>query len=347
MAKEIVEDLVAYRDKVYKFIESTKFKSIMEESTTQYFMQNYYDDFIKYCLGGKCVRAFLVLLGYSLCGGSEKFDKILLASVAFEVFEASILAHDDIIDNGRIRRGIPSMFVALGDGELGKARALVLGDVGILVSEKFIRQAGFETQTTNKAIDFLHKIYQSTYSGELIDINLPTMENYTEENVVEMYKLKTAWYTIKGPLVLGGILAGASEKQLKFLGEYGELLGIAFQIKDDILGVFGDSKKMGKPITSDASEGKKSLLTSYFDTHSTPKDKKKFYKVYGKNSITEKQLDAIVKPLLQKSGAYEYASCKMNSIFNEILSLVKEFSENEKQRNMLMDFASFVMSREK
>lgn len=164
--------------------------------------------FASSCMGGKRIRGVLVKLGYELAGGRSK--EIIKIGAAYEIFHASILAHDDIMDQSELRRGKISLYKKVGVSE-----AITLGDLGFFLSFKIISSSFF----ANIALD--------TAIGQLLDLK--------KADPVITAKFKTAQYTIAGPLQLGAILGKADKKLTRDLGEFGENLGIAFQIKDDIL----------------------------------------------------------------------------------------------------------------
>ncbi len=171
--------------------------------------------------GGKKIRGVLVKLGYELVG-SRKREDILRVAAAYEIFHTAILAHDDIIDESPTRRGQPSLYKSV-----GIVQAITLGDCGFFLSVKIIAESNFPDKNKNEAIRKLLEVLVDTTIGQMLDIAHGDKETTA--------KLKTARYTIAGPLQVGAILAGADQRLIKKLGEFGEKLGIAFQIRDDIL----------------------------------------------------------------------------------------------------------------
>lgn len=168
------------------------------------------------CMGGKRIRGVLVKLGYEIAtahlprGRAHLEGGILKIGAAYEIFHAAILAHDDIMDQSETRRGKPSLYKKVGTSE-----AITLGDLGFFLSFKIISSSLFASIAMETAI------------GQLLDLK--------KTNPEVTAKFKTAKYTIAGPLQLGATLAGAKGKLIRDLGEFGESLGIAFQMKDDIL----------------------------------------------------------------------------------------------------------------
>lgn len=204
-------------------------------------------EFIKSNKGGKKVRGFLVRLGYEIARSvilSETKDlkiksrdslqarndnsQILKVAAAYEILHTSILAHDDIIDQSLIRRGAPSLYQALGGNHYGISQAICLADAGFFLAIKIISESEFKEKLKNQAVRLFSKTMVDTAVGQMMDVMLTQ-----NEKLINL--LKTARYTISGPLQLGATLGGAGEKLIRELGEFGENLGIAFQIKDDIL----------------------------------------------------------------------------------------------------------------
>lgn len=181
--------------------------------------------FIASCKGGKRIRGALVKLGYEMAGGTKA--EIVKIGSAYEILHTSVLIHDDIMDQSPQRRGNPSLYKALGDNHYGVSQAISLADFGFFLCVKIISQSNFPSERKNKALETLSKIMTDTALGQMLDIE--------KANPVLVNKLKTACYTIAGPLQIGAVLAGADEKLLKNLSKAGENLGIAYQLKDDIL----------------------------------------------------------------------------------------------------------------
>lgn len=208
--------------------------------------------FIKANFGGKRIRGVLVGLGYEIArdhlrgGGKVQASEhlggeVLKIGAAYEILHTAILAHDDIMDESTTRRGRKSLYRSV-----GVSHAITLGDLGFFLAIKIISESKFEDKTKNKALKIFSNIMIDTAIGQMLDI-----EN---ADPVIIARLKTAQYTIIGPLQLGAILAGANEKLLANLGDFGHHLGIAFQIRDDILdgGALDNVGQMGVKYVTDA-----------------------------------------------------------------------------------------------
>jgi geranylgeranyl diphosphate synthase type I len=235
--------------------------------------------------GGKRLRAAFMYYGYLGAGGMEE-ERILDTSVSVELIHAFLLVHDDIIDRDEIRHGIPTLHRRYADfgkrffpekdtEHFGNSIALIMGDMLCAFGNDIIFRSAFPHQRVFQALSQLQRIVSYTVIGQARDVYMEYKREATEEEIIKMYTNKTAKYTVEGPLHLGAILAGAPQELLDGLSAYAVPLGIAFQIQDDILGVFGTEKRIGKPIGSDIEEGKITILVSRALRGGTPGQKKR------------------------------------------------------------------------
>ena len=161
---------------------------------------------------------------------------------------------------------------------------------------------------------------------------------------MEIYRLKTSWYTIVGPFVLGMILGNSKVKDIETFEKVLEPLGIAFQIKDDILGIYSSKEILGKSVYSDIEEFKQTILYSYIKINRNDL-LDELLKYYGK-SITEEESKKVQK-LFEDSGALEYATNKMNEMFNEVYTNIKSMDIKEYTKDILLGLILFLRLREK
>ena len=238
---------------------------------------------------GKLVRGILVNIGYYLLKENKEYSHKL--SLAYELFQTGILIHDDVIDNDNKRRGVDTIhysnynkYLKYNSNEtevkhLSDSIGICMGDYGLYLSNKNL----------GKVLNYFNETVLNTIKGELLDVILPfsskneiIKEEELEENIMNIYRLKTSYYTIIGPMVCGLLLAGGNEKQIKDIENFGEKIGIAFQIQDDILGIY--SNEMGKIKGSDIKEYKQTILFSY--TMNT-EYKNELLKYYGKEKLND------------------------------------------------------------
>lgn len=224
-AKQINKELNA----VFKdFLESTK--------KTNCKLAPFARKFIEANMGGKRIRGVLCKLGYELASVKRKVQsvkfktkEIIKIASALEILHTALLIHDDIMDKSLIRRNKHSLYKTLGGGHQAISQAISIGDIGFYLPVKLITDTSFADKLKLKVLSFLSEVIINTGWGQILDV-----EGDKEDlEFIRIYK--TAKYTIAGPMQIGAMLAGASDKLINDLGELGENLGIAFQIQDDIL----------------------------------------------------------------------------------------------------------------
>lgn len=312
--------------------------------------------FIKMNGDGKFLRGCLIDLGYKL-NKNDDYAKTL--SLAYETFETSILIHDDIIDNAHLRRNKETIHETyknefkkynVENDNTNNSLALCIGDLGFFYTTELITKKYKNDKNLAKLLSYYNNIVIKTIKGEIIDVALPFIEKNDkkhtlhEEDIMEIYKLKTSWYTIVGPFVLGMILGNSKVKDIETFEKVLEPLGIAFQIKDDILGIYSSKEILGKSVYSDIEEFKQTILYSYIKIKRNDL-LDELLKYYGR-SINEEESKK-VQQLFEESGALEYATNKMNGMFNEAYSNIKSMDIKEYIKNILLGLILFLRLREK
>lgn len=225
--------------------------------------------------GGKKLRPALVVGTYRALGGTQAADAVQLAT-AFELLHTAFLLHDDVIDRDTIRRGRPNLAgafagdaagrgVAAADAtRWGQASAILAGDLLIHAAQSMVARLGIDEARRLALLDLLDACVFVTAAGELGDVAYSMgVERPELPDVLAMAESKTANYSFAGPLRAGAILAGADARTQRSLGEFGRLVGVAFQLRDDVLGVFGTERVTGKSANSDLREGKLTSLMLY------------------------------------------------------------------------------------
>ena len=300
---------------------------------------------------GKLVRGTLVNLGYNLLKDDDYSYNLALA---YEVFQTSILIHDDIIDNDNKRRGVDTIHYINDEKykkysneskHLGDSIAICMGDYGLYKANQIISKSYEKDPNLGKVLNYFNNTVLNTIKGELLDVVIPFESKYIgmdnkvlEESIMNIYKLKTSHYTIIGPMSVGLILGNAKDSYIDDIKLFGEKVGIAFQIQDDILGIYSDN--MGKVIGSDIKEFKQTILYSHI---MTTQYKDELLKYYGKENTTEE-----VRELFKKSKSYDYALDMMNKLYDESLSILDNISwiTNDK-KDILRGFVEYLRKRNK
>ena len=220
--------------------------------------------------GGKRLRPAFCVWGYIGSGGAD-LDAILRAAASLELLQACALIHDDVMDDSDVRRGRPAAhrrFADLhreagwaGDSDrFGHGSAILLGDLCLGWADALLYRSGFDAAALGRAKPVLDIMRTEVMAGQILDLVEQARGGGSIERALRVIRYKSATYTVERPLQLGAALAGASEADLARLSGYGLPLGEAFQLRDDVLGVFGDPELTGKPAGDDLREGKRTLL---------------------------------------------------------------------------------------
>ncbi|MGC8496964.1 MAG: polyprenyl synthetase family protein [Thermoplasmata archaeon] len=293
--------------------------------------------------GGKRIRPVLMIFGYKLYGGKNT-EEIIKASASLELVQSYLLIHDDIIDESLLRRGKPTIHLIFGkeydDQKIGSDLAIIAGDLADSYAIELITHSDFEDRLKYKAIVKLSEIIEYTGYGQVLDILSPYQTDNFEENLLLIHKYKTAKYTIEGPLILGGLLTGKNDFEM--ISKYAIAVGIAFQLQDDILGLFGDEKALGKPVTSDLEEGKKTLLIIKILERANKDEKEKILNILGSKNISVEELE-YVRNMALKTGSLKYSQDMSEKLIAEAITAIKDLKAPEKE--FLIEFANYVISR--
>ena len=305
--------------------------------------------------GGKRLRAALMYYGYLAVGGRER-KKMLQAAVSVELIHVFLLIHDDIIDNDKKRHGVDTVsfkYQKLGkkispqsDYEhFGNSMAIIIGDIVGAIGSQIIFDSKFDTKFVFKALTKLQEIISMTGIGQSKDIYMEYMGKATEREILKMYEYKTAKYTIEGPLHLGASLNGASDKVLENFSEYAIPIGTAFQIQDDILGIFGSEKKIGKSVGSDIEEGKQTILVVKAREKSNSKQRKQIDEILGKKNVTAKDIEKF-QEIIKETGSLDYAVGLARKLINRGKKNIKKMNINKEAKTFLVGIADYMVQRE-
>jgi geranylgeranyl diphosphate synthase type I len=211
--------------------------------------------------GGKRLRPGFCFWGHLGAGGKDT-DELVRAAAALEMFQAAAIIHDDVMDGSDTRRGRPAVhmrFAALHGDSFGTGAAILLGDLCLSWSDEMMVASGLVNDASRRVFDTMRA---ELMAGQYLDLLEQVSGHGTVESALRVARYKSAKYTIVEPLHLGGTTAGAGPEVLDAYTAYGLPLGIAFQLRDDVLGVFGDPAATGKPAGDDLREGKRTALVA-------------------------------------------------------------------------------------
>ncbi len=302
-----------------------------------------------FCLRpGKRIRPLLLLAGYYGYAKKNIKNDIIKISAAIEIMHSFLLIHDDIMDKAEMRRGEKSFHKIMFESyknetlnnDIGKDIGIVVGDILFTISLEIIADTKFDYKVKNIFLKYFSECYEITGWGQILDSLASQRKNFNlAENLPEeISTYKTAYYTIYYPLLMGYILAGGSSRtvELNKIKDFAVPLGIAFQLRDDILGVFGDDKKIGKSNISDITEGKFTLLISRTLKLLKGKKQTDFKQLF---LLKNKKISDIekIKNIIIESGAYEKSYKRMQYLFRTALKNVELLKIKSEYKNILKD----------
>jgi len=273
--------------------------------------------------GGKRLRPRMTYLSYRAFGGEDVAGFAPVAA-ATELLHLCLLIHDDIIDRDLVRYRVPNItaryaehyapYIANTTDRLhyAESAALLAGDLLLSGAHQMIAGSVLPDTTRAAVQAILSRGVFEVVGGQLLDTEAAFVDSATVQPLTIAH-YKSASYSFVLPLLIGATAAGAGEQAKQTLRQFAEQLGLAFQLQDDILGVFGDSSVMGKSTTGDLREGKRTYLIESFERLAAPAEKAKFDRYFGKADLSDDQADSIRK-LLESSGARGQVTSKISEL---------------------------------
>lgn len=306
----------------------------------------------------KRLRGSFMYYGYKLLGGKKEKD-ILFASMSVELIHTALLMHDDFMDQDPMRRGSLSTHeyfklfhkkskYKTEPQHFGESMAVDIGDIGLFAGSEIIMRTSFADDVKVKAGQSLFRALMETGMGQADDISIEAKRLATEKEILALHHAKTGIYTYENPLHLGAILAGASQKDLDLLSKYAIPGGIAFQLQDDILGLFGDPAKTGKPAHSDLRQGKVTLLIIKAMELGTKKQRQILNSIWGKKDLTESEAHK-AREIIIATGSLNYSlelSRRLAKKAQRALTNPHSKSWNTKALSYLDGIAQYMVERE-
>lgn len=299
--------------------------------------------------GGKRIRSYMTLLSYEAFGGTDVTSIIPIAA-AQELLHASLLIHDDIIDRDYIRYGVDNV-----SGQYDKlyasfisdnterrhfsdSAAILAGDLLLSGGYQLLRSAPISAASHDVAAHIFGQAIFTVAGGELLDTE-SAFRHFDDVDSIAIAKHKTAHYSFVTPLVMGASLAGASASSVTKLRSLGEDVGIAYQLVDDLLGVFGDEEQTGKSNVTDIEEGKHTYLIEQFKSMASHDEQERVRRILGKKSITPAEAQEF-RHVLTTSGAKAHTEQAVEAYTSralETLASIEELSSDARE-----SFASLI-----
>jgi geranylgeranyl diphosphate synthase type I len=305
--------------------------------------------------GGKRFRAAFCYWGYRAIQPEVADDAALVrACAALELLHASALVHDDLMDSSDTRRGRPATHRAFegehrgagwtGDpGQYGAAAAILLGDLLLGWAGDMLRHCGLPRAQVDAGLSVFELCRTEVIAGQFLDVSVQARAHADMDTAMTVLRYKSAKYSIERPLEIGAALAGASKEQSRQLSSFGLPLGEAFQLRDDLLGVFGDPALTGKPAGDDLVEGKRTVLVALTLAGADPAEAERLDSSLG--SPLEDAAVVDLRRIIRESGADAQVEQLIGSLADKALAVLVRADIDEHARGVLAQLASAATQR--
>jgi geranylgeranyl diphosphate synthase type I len=308
--------------------------------------------------GGKRLRPAFCYWGWRGAGGPD-VPEIATASASLEFFQAAALIHDDVMDGSDTRRGRPAVhrrFATLhrgsgwtGDGErFGLAGAVLAGDLCLVWSSELFLASGLGPVAVTRGLPVFDRMRTQLMGGQYLDILEQAVGSQRGDAAVDrarrVIQYKSAKYSVEHPLLLGGALAGADDALLAAYSAYGLPLGEAFQLRDDVLGVYGDPAQTGKPAGDDLREGKRTVLVAYALQNATPAQASLVRRLLGDPHLEAGGVEAL-REVLVDTCALERTERLIDQLVESAYEALSTADVDDLARRVLSDLVEVATAR--
>ena len=296
--------------------------------------------------GGKRLRPAFCYWGHLGAGGADS-DELVVAAASLELFQACAIIHDDVMDQSDTRRGKPAVhrrFAEMhrdedwhGDPEVfGAGAAILLGDLCLTWSDEMLTTSAAPRLAEGKAV--YDAMRSELMGGQYLDLLEQARGGGSVERALRVARYKSAKYTIEKPLHLGAALAGAGQEMFDAYSGYGLPLGEAFQLRDDVLGVFGDPSQTGKPASDDLREGKRTVLVAMAMEAASPAQASVVRRHLGDPHLGEPGVSAL-RTVLTDTGAVGRVEGLIGTLMDDALAALAAAPLTEPAREVLGELA--------
>jgi geranylgeranyl diphosphate synthase, type I len=302
--------------------------------------------------GGKRLRPLFCYWGYR-AGGAED-QRIMSAAASLELLHTFALVHDDVMDRSSIRRGEPSSYLRLARqvgvassyaDRFGTSAAILAGDLANVLADQLFLESPFPPDRMMAAGGILHAMRAEVIGGQYLDVLAAATGGASVSDARRIAFLKSGGYTVEKPLLIGATLAGAAGDVLAALSCYGVPLGEAFQLRDDVLGAFGDPAVTGKDGESDFREGKQTLLVALARERAASPDRRFLDERLGRHDLTPGDIERI-RSLLGSTGALRETTETIAKLRNRALEALEDAALPDEPARALVELADVAAQRE-
>lgn len=291
--------------------------------------------------GGKRLRPAVLVAAQRAIRPFAPLHEVISACAGLEVLQSYLLIHDDWMDGDEERRGGPSVHVMLGQRvghkHTGDALAILSGDLGSAYAWDLVMESAALAPSPQAALAVFGAMQRDVVFGQALDL-------LGSKDVTRMQQLKTGSYTVDGPLALGATLAGASKEQLAALARFGAPVGEAFQMRDDLLGTFGDPAVTGKPVGNDLRAGKRTALVREAETSMDAGALAPLTRVLGRADATEEDVRAAIA-FLEGSGTRARVEARLDGLMRDADAALDAAPVSDEGKSLLRSIAQKIAKR--
>jgi geranylgeranyl diphosphate synthase type I len=306
--------------------------------------------------GGKRLRPAFCYWGWRAAGGAADSHGIVTAAASLELLHASALVHDDVMDASDTRRGMPAshqLFASLhaergwpGSGSrFGLGAAILLGDLLLSWADQMLRGSDLAAAQILRAIPYFDLMRNEVVAGQYLDLVAQHSGESSAPQAMLVVRYKAAKYTVERPLHLGAALGRADERLFGVLTSYGLPLGEAFQLRDDLLGVYGDPAVTGKPAGDDLREGKRTMLVALAAEHATEAQRRVLRSGIGRADLDEESI-ADLRTVIEQTGARDRVEKLIERLGAASATALDQAPVDDEVRAALHELAAAVTSRD-
>ena len=288
-------------------------------------------------LGGKRIRPVLMLLSYNLF--KEQPEKILMPALGLETYHNYTLLHDDLMDNADVRRGQPTVHK-----KWDANTAILSGDSMLVLAYQRVAQC--DNVHLPQVLDLFTETALEIGEGQQFDMDFETRNDVAEEEYIEMIRLKTS-VLLACALKMGAILGDASQEDADLLYRFGEKIGLAFQLQDDLLDVYGDPKVFGKAIGGDITSNKKTYMLINAVNRANAEQRAELMRWIEAKDFDRAEKVAAVTRLYDEIGIRQLCEEKINYYFEQGKLLLEKVNVPVERKEVLRQYTNAMMHREK
>ena len=288
-------------------------------------------------LGGKRIRPVLMLMGYNLW--RQHPEDILMPAIGLETYHNYTLLHDDLMDNADVRRGHQTVH-----RRWDANKAILSGDSMLVLAYQRMQQC--DSRHLEAVLNVFTETALEIGEGQEYDMTFETRNDVTEDEYIEMIRLKTS-VLLACAVKIGAILADASDEDIKNLYKFGEQLGLAFQLQDDLLDVYGDPAVFGKAIGGDITSNKKTYMLINAINRATPAQREELMRWIAAVDFNREEKVQAVTALYDQIGIRQLCEQKINFYFDECRKYLAKVSVSDERKQMLLDYTDEMMKRRK